>query len=99
MILEPSEVQRDRRATEEEAQRAARRESAAAADKKTKMKGKNRPSKRHRKKQTNIIDERKGGVLQRIESEKVRGGGVWREGGTGRVDLIARSCKPFAACI
>lgn len=36
------------------------------------MKGKNRPSKRHRKKQVNIIEERKSDVKQRMK-EQVRG--------------------------
>lgn len=33
------------------------------------MKGKNRPSKRHRKKQTNIIEEKKPAIKQRMKEE------------------------------
>ena len=36
------------------------------------LQGKNRPSKRHRKKQTNIIEERKGQVQQRMDEEAKR---------------------------
>lgn len=39
------------------------------AEARSKMKGKNRPSKRHRKKQTNIIEERKPGVKQRMREQ------------------------------
>lgn len=45
------------------------------AEAKAKMKGKNRPSRRHRKKQTNIIEDRKPAIKQR-QQEEVRGGGV-----------------------
>ncbi len=36
------------------------------------MKGKNRPSKRHRKKQTNIIEVRKPGLKHRLQEEEER---------------------------
>ena len=38
-------------------------------DSKTKMKGKNRPSKRHRKKQTNVIEEKRPEVQKRLREE------------------------------
>lgn len=56
---EPEEAQADRAATESAANTARKREQAARNDAKTKMKGKNKPSRQHRKKKSNIIEEKK----------------------------------------
>jgi U3 small nucleolar RNA-associated protein 7 len=45
------------------------------------MKGKNRPSRRHKKKQTNIIEEKKPQIKERIKEEVRRGKGRERERG------------------
>ncbi len=58
------------RAQEAAAANAARTKAAAeAADQRTKMKGKNKPTRRNRKKQQNIIDEKKPAIKQRIAEE------------------------------
>ncbi|KAL6757695.1 WD40-repeat-containing domain protein [Haematococcus lacustris] len=67
---EPAEVLKEKRL---EAAAATKERRAAAEEKneaKSKMKGKNRPSKRHRKKQTNIIEERKPVVKQRMKEQE-----------------------------
>lgn len=61
MRKEPKEVAAERKEEARAANAAARKELQAANDAKKKMKGKNKPSRRQRKKQLNIIEERKGG--------------------------------------
>lgn len=56
---EPQEVQRQRQAEAQAANAARLAAQRAESDSKRKMKGKNKPSKRHRKKQNNIIEEKK----------------------------------------
>ncbi|MEW5304015.1 MAG: hypothetical protein WDW36_006654 [Sanguina aurantia] len=68
---EPVEVQKEKQAEADAANRQVVDEQRQVNDAKVKMKGKNRPSKRHRKKQTNIIEERKAGVKERIKQEEV----------------------------
>ena len=57
---EPKEVAVERKEEARAANAAARREQQAANDAKKRMKGKNKPSRRQRKKQLNVIEERKG---------------------------------------
>ena len=66
---EPRDVQKEKQAQEAEANRLRRKEQEETNDAKTKMKGKNRPSKRHRKKQTNVIEEKRPEVLKRLREE------------------------------
>jgi U3 small nucleolar RNA-associated protein 7 len=54
----PKEVQKARAAEAQAANAARRKEDAAKAAGKTRMKGKNRPTARHRKRQDNIIEVR-----------------------------------------
>ena len=56
---EPKEVQEQKRAAEAEANTARKREQAARNEAKARMKGKNRPTRRHRKKKSNIIEDKK----------------------------------------
>lgn len=56
---EPKEASRERAELAKEAAAAKRQALAVKNDGKTKMKGKNRPSKSYRKKKTNIIDDKK----------------------------------------
>ena len=66
---EPKEIQLEKAAEAKAAlaaRTAARREKN---DEKAKMKGKNKPSRRHRKKQSNIIEERKADVQQHMQEE------------------------------
>ena len=69
MRKEPKEVQQEKQKLEADANRVRRKQAGDKNDAKTKMKGKNRPSKRHRKKQTNVIDEKKPEVLKRLREE------------------------------
>ena len=85
----PREVQRERREMQVEAELAARREQREANAAKTRMKGKNRVSKRYRKKQQNVVDDKKLRATARKEEEKRRreakeGGGAGDERGPGR---------------
>ena len=62
MRREPEEVRQEKVAAAKAANKGARAAQQAKNEGKTKMKGKNRPSKRHRKKQSNIIEEKKVGL-------------------------------------
>ena len=50
-----------------EANRLQRKEQQEANDGKKRMKGKNKPSKKHKKKQINIIEEKKGRIRQEAQ--------------------------------
>lgn len=50
-----------------EANRLQRKEQQEANDAKKRMKGKNKPSKKHKKKQINIIEEKKGRIRQEAQ--------------------------------
>jgi hypothetical protein len=66
---EPKDVQQEKRRQEEEANRLRRKQAEDKNDGKARMKGKNRPSKRHRKKQTNVIEEKRPEVLKKMREE------------------------------
>lgn len=57
--MDPKEVQKEKALAAMEAELALRRKMRAKNDDKAKMKGKNRQSKRHRKKQLNVVDDRR----------------------------------------
>lgn len=61
---EPKEVQLERQQQIAEANAARRKEQQEKNDSKKRMKGKNKPSKKHKKKQINIIEEKKGRIRQ-----------------------------------
>jgi len=69
---EPKDVQKERQEQQAEANRARRRQQDDKNDAKTRMKGKNRPSKKHRKKQMNVIEEKKPEMLKRLADEERR---------------------------
>ncbi len=66
---EPAELAKQRRGEEEAANAARLAAQRKEADTKTKMKGRNRPTRRHAKKQINIIEEKKPKVQQRMKEE------------------------------
>jgi uncharacterized protein involved in copper resistance len=69
VLKEPKDVAQQRR-DEEAAANAARSAAAAAkADARTKMKGKNKPTRRQKKKQMNIIEERKPSLKAKLAQE------------------------------
>ena len=66
--MDPKEVQKEKALAAMEAELAMRRKMRAKNDDKAKMKGKNRQSKRHRKKQLNVVDDRRFKALVRANS-------------------------------
>lgn len=68
---EPAEVQKERQAAAEAANLARLREQRAEAEKRTKMKGKNKPTRRQKKKQQNIIEERRPKIKAAMREEGV----------------------------
>jgi len=69
---EPTEVVQERRQAEREANLARLRVQVARNEAKDKMKGKNKPSRRHRKKQVNIVEERKPDMIKKMREEAKR---------------------------
>lgn len=67
---EPKEVQMERQQQAAEANRLQRKEQQEANDAKKRMKGKNKPSKKHKKKQVNIIEEKKGRIRQEAQQQQ-----------------------------
>ena len=61
---EPKEVQLERQQQTAEANAAQRKEQQEKNDAKKRTKGKNKPSKKHKKKQINVIEEKKGRIRQ-----------------------------------
>jgi len=70
VVKEPAEVQKQRQIEAEIANRARKKGQQDKADKKTKMKGKNKPTRRQRKKQQNIIEERKPKIKASMRDEQ-----------------------------
>ena len=70
VVKEPAEVQKQRQIEAEMANRARKKGQQDKADKKTKMKGKNKPTRRQRKKQQNIIEERKPKMKASMRDEQ-----------------------------
>lgn len=71
---------------QEEARRAAAELAGAERQKqevKTRMKGKNKPSRKFRKKQLNVIDEKKVAMEERKREEAARARRAKQEGGAG----------------
>ncbi|PNW74954.1 hypothetical protein CHLRE_12g502800v5 [Chlamydomonas reinhardtii] len=69
---EPAEVLQQRRRQEEDANAARMAALRREQENKVKMKGKNKPSRRHRKKQSNIIEDRKPTIKERQKEEATR---------------------------
>lgn len=70
VVKEPAEVQKQRQMEAELANRARKKGQLEKAEKRTKMKGKNKPTRRQRKKQQNIIEERKPSIKASIRDEQ-----------------------------
>lgn len=95
----PKDVQEEKKRQEEEANRARTKDQEDKNDSKTRMKGKNRPSKKHRKKQINIVEEKKPEVLKRLREEELRKRHQEREDKAARAEASAgaapRSLRRF----
>jgi len=74
----PKEIQAERRQQAMEAELASRKAQRDKNEAKTKMKGKNRTSKRYRKKQLNVIDDKK---LAKMEAKRLREAGITEKRG------------------
>lgn len=74
----PKEVQAERRQAAITAELSSRKAQREKNEEKTKMKGKNRTSKRYRKKQLNVIDDK---ALAKMEAKKAREAGVTEKRG------------------
>jgi len=74
----PKEVQQERRQAAIDAELSNRKEQRDKNAEKTKMKGKNRTSKRYRKKQLNVIDDK---ALAKMEAKKMREAGITEKRG------------------
>jgi U3 small nucleolar RNA-associated protein 7 len=68
---EPREVQLARRAEASAADAVARREQAIRTDGKKKMKGRQKPGARHKRKQLNVIDEKRHTQLEKERLQKL----------------------------
>jgi len=77
----PKEVQKERREKALEAEMAARRGKREANLEKTRMKGKNKTSKRYRKKQANVVDDKKLRARMLAEETKRKAAKARGEGG------------------
>lgn len=91
----PKEVQAERQKASFEADRAARRIAVEKGEKKQKMKGKAKPSKRYRKKQQNVIDEKRMARQEAQELTKL-GAGPSGPGGKATSVAAARAAKDAA---
>jgi len=74
LMHEPKEVQIAKRKEQAIAEAATRREAAAETDAKKKMKGRRKASVRHRRKQLNVIDERRASLLEQERLRALTGG-------------------------
>ena len=74
----PKEVQIERRKQAVDAELSARKQQREKNEEKTKMKGKNKTSKRYRKKQLNVIDDKK---LAKMEAKRMREEGITEKRG------------------
>ncbi|EFN58765.1 hypothetical protein CHLNCDRAFT_29762 [Chlorella variabilis] len=71
VVREPRDVQKEKQAAAQEANRARLEEQRQKNEEKKRMKGKNKPSRRQRKKQANIVEERKPGIKARMREQGV----------------------------
>lgn len=74
----PKEVQAERRQLAIDAELSRRKDQRDKNEAKTKMKGKNRTSKRYRKKQLNVIDDKK---MAKMEAKRLREAGITEKRG------------------
>jgi len=86
LLREPNQVHKERKAQEAAANAEAKAAQRARQDEKSRVKGKNKPTRRQRKKQLNIIEDKKPTIKAR-QAEEVRrgvapgGGRKWWGGG------------------
>ena len=92
----PKEVQMARRADAAAADAARRKEAALKTDSKHKMKGRAKPSARHKRKQQNVIDEKR---QKQLEKERLQSlllsGKKGAPGATAAVDTVPLALRRF----
>ena len=74
VLRPPAEVQKERAALAAEANAARLERERRRTDARTPMKGKNKPSRRQKRKQLNIVEDRKPAVKERMRQQGVAGG-------------------------
>ena len=92
----PAEVQAARRAEASAADAAARRNQAAKTDLKKKMKGRAKPTARHKRKQLNVIDDKRAAQLEKERLQKMLGKAAAGGGGAGQRAAPAAEELPLA---
>ena len=96
VLREPADVAKERKAAAEEANLARVKEARARAEDKAKMKGKNKPTRRQRRKQANVIEDKKPAVLARMREEEERRRAAAEEEKRRRVEAVPRALQRFA---
>ena len=98
LMHEPREVQIARRQEQAQAEAAARREAAAVTDARKKMKGRRKPTARHRRKQLNVVDEKRAALLEqeRLRALSSGGGKKGRAGAAPAAPRAEEAEVPFA---
>jgi U3 small nucleolar RNA-associated protein 7 len=96
LLREPGEVAKARKAAAEEANAARKAVQREKAEEKAKMKGKNKPSRRQRKKQLNIIEDKKPAVLARMREEEERKRAAAEAEKEQRLAAVPRALQRFA---
>lgn len=97
IVREPREVQLQRRREAAEADAAARRAQHQSTDEKKKMKGRRKPSVRHRRKQLNVIDEKRQAQLDAQQGARKGGAaGTGKGSAAGMPAAAAAEAVPLA---
>jgi U3 small nucleolar RNA-associated protein 7 len=95
IVREPREVQLQRRKESAEAEAAARKAQHQATDERKKMKGRRKPSARHRRKQLNVIDEKRQTQLETQRQARLAGKGA----GSAAAASAAPQAAPVEAAV
>ncbi|KAL6776988.1 hypothetical protein ACKKBF_B19760 [Auxenochlorella protothecoides x Auxenochlorella symbiontica] len=95
LAREPKEVQKERAEAAAAANAAALAAQRAKADAKTPMKGKNKPTRKRRKKQQNVIDDKAPAMRARMAEQGVLGGGHARKESEPIPESVPRALHRF----
>jgi U3 small nucleolar RNA-associated protein 7 len=95
IVREPREVQLQRRKESAEAEAAARKAQHQTTDERKKMKGRRNPSARHRRKQLNVIDEKRQTQLETQRQAQLAGKGA----GAGAAASAAPQAAPVEVAV
>jgi U3 small nucleolar RNA-associated protein 7 len=96
LVREPSAVAKERKAAAEAANAARLAAQRDKAEEKAKMKGKNKPTRRHRRKQLNVIEDKKPAVRARMDEEAARKAAAAEAAREERLASVPRALQRFA---